>query len=219
MSKVKLYLGDCLEILPTLDAGSVDAVITDPPYGMSNNNNYTRFTQGPNGHGDPSSRCYAPTIGDDKPFDPSPWLQFERVVLWGCNHYQEHLPTGTILVWIKRNTPAFGTFLSDAELAWMKGGHGVYCHKDLSMYAIARQRTHPNQKPVSLMKWCLEKTKVPTGATVLDPFMGSGTTGIACVQTGRNFIGIEIDPNYYAIAEQRIAAERAKARQLEMELA
>jgi DNA modification methylase len=64
---------------------------------------------------------------------------------------------------------------------------------------------HPTQKPVALMRWCLDKAKVPPGATVLDPFMGSGTTGVACVQTGRNFIGIEIDEEYFSIAERRIA--------------
>jgi DNA modification methylase len=201
---VDLYCGDCLDILPTLEAGSVDAVITDPPYGMGNNNDYSRFTMGPNGHGEASSRTYAPTIGDDQPFDPAPWLEYERVVLWGSNHYAQRLPVGTTLVWIKRNEAAFGSFLSDAEIAWMKGGHGVYCHKDLSMYAITRDRQHPNQKPVGLFEWCMERAKVPIGATILDPFMGSGTTGVACVQTGRNFIGIEIDPGYFEIAKQRI---------------
>jgi DNA modification methylase len=213
---VELYHGDCLEILPTLELGSVDAVVTDPPYGMNNNNNYARFTEGPNGHGAASSRTYEPTIGDDKPFDPSPWLDFETVILWGCNHYAARLPVGTTLVWIKRNEAAYGSFLSDAELAWMKGGHGVYCVKDLSMYAITRERVHPNQKPVSLLKWCLDKAKVPEGATILDPYMGSGTTGVACVQTGRNFIGIEIDKGYFDIAKQRI--EKAQTEMLQLAL-
>jgi len=203
----ELYHGDCLDILPTLGAGSVDAVVTDPPYGMNNNTDYTRFS---GGHPDSiakrgTGRDYGePLVGDDEPFDPSPWLHFERVVLWGWNHYAERLPVGTTLVWIKRNTAAFGSFLSDAELAWMKGGYGVYCYKDLSMAAIARHRVHPNQKPISLMTWCLDKAKVPTGTTVLDPYMGSGTTGVACIQTGRSFIGIEIDEKYFNIAKERI---------------
>ena len=62
---------------------------------------------------------------------------------------------------------------------------------------------HPTQKPVALMQWCLEQVTQP-GATILDPFMGSGTTGVACVKTGRNFIGIEIDESYFNIAQQRI---------------
>lgn len=216
---VTLYHGDCLNVLPTLEPGSVDAVITDPPYGMNNNTDYTRFS---GGHRDSIAkrgmgRDYGmPIMGDDEPFDPSPWLSFERVVLWGWNHYAARLPVGTTLVWIKRNTAAFGSFLSDAEVAWMKGGHGVYCYKDLSMNAMARQRVHPNQKPVTLFEWCIEKAGVPEGATVLDPFMGSGTTGVACVQTGRNFIGIEIDAGYFEIAKRRIAEAQAEPVQLEM---
>ena len=207
---IDLRLGDCLEVMKTLPDGCVDAVITDPPYGMSNNCDYTRFTMGPNGHGDPSSRKYGPVIGDDKPFDPTPFLSFPRVVLWGYHHFAMRLPVGTVLVWIKRLDPAFGSFLSDAELAWMKGGHGVYCKRDTSLMGETRKRAHPTQKPVALMEWCLNRAKVPIGATVLDPFMGSGTTGVACVQTGRNFIGIEIDEGYYNIAKRRIEAAQAQ---------
>jgi site-specific DNA-methyltransferase (adenine-specific) len=206
MDDVTLYCGDCLDILPTL--GRVDAVITDPPYGMNWDTNFARFS---GGHQDSIAkrgmgRDYgAPIIGDDMPFDPSPWLKFERVVMWGYHHFSSRLPVGSVLVWLKRLDPAFGTFLSDAELAWMKGGHGVYCRRDLSMKAITGDREHPTQKPVSLMEWCLDKARVSIGATVLDPFMGSGTTGVACVRTGRRFIGVEIDPGYFAIAQRRIA--------------
>ena len=204
---IKLIQGDCLDVMATLNTGSIDAVITDPPYGMNNNTNYARFSGGSvdsvvkRGVGHDYGEQI---IGDDHLFDPTPWLKFEHVVLWGWNHYAERLPVGTTLVWIKRNTAAFGSFLSDAEIAWMKGGHGVYCRKDLSNNSIARERVHPNQKPVTLMEWCLNKAKVPQGATVLDPYMGSGTTGVACIQTDRNFIGIEIDPAYFEIAKNRI---------------
>lgn len=205
---VELHLGDCLDVMRNLPDGSVDAVVTDPPYGMANNCDYTRFTAGPHGHGLASSRQYAPVIGDDKEFDPTPWLAFPKVVLWGFHHFAARLPVGTVLVWLKRNDGGFGSFLSDAELAWMKGGHGVYCRRDTSLMGKTRHRVHPTRKPVSLMKWCLDMAKVPVGATVLDPFMGSGTTGVACVQTGRRFIGCEIDEGYYAIAEKRIAEAR-----------
>ena len=198
---VKLYLGDCLDVLPTL--GGIDAVVTDPPYGMNNNNDYARFTEGPNGHGAATSRTYPPTVGDDKPFDPSPWLQFDSVILWGSNHFAARLPVGTTLVWIKRFDGGFGSFLSDAEIGWMKGGHGVYCHRDTSMYSQPEKRQHPNEKPAGLMIWCLQKTS----GTILDPFMGSGTTGVACVRTGRSFIGIELEPKYFDISVKRIKAE------------
>ena len=211
---VRMFCADCLDILPELEEGSVDAVVTDPPYGMNNDNNYTRFTAGPNGHGAAASRSYPPTIGDNTPFDPMPWLMFPRVVLWGFNHFASRVPVGTILVWIKRNDAAFGTFLSDAELAWMKGGHGVYCRRDFSIKSIARQKSHPNQKAVSLMEWCIEKCKTPPEGTVLDPFMGSGTTGVACIKTGRKFIGIEKEPKYFDIAVKRIEQALADQRVL-----
>jgi len=146
-------------------------------------------------------------IGDDKPFDPSPWLDYPAAVLFGCNHYAGRLPVGTTLVWLKRHDGGFGSFLSDAEIAWMKGGHGVYVKRDLSMNGEALTRCHPTQKPVPLMAWCMDKARIPEGATVLDPYMGSGTTGIACLRTGRNFIGIELDPNHYQTACDRIEAE------------
>jgi len=204
----EIVCGDCLDVMRGIPDDSIDLVLADPPYGMNNNTDYTRFS---GGHRDSVAkrglgRDYgSPIANDDHPFDPTPWLKFDRVILWGFNHYAATLPVGTTLVWIKRNVSAFGTFLSDAELAWMKGGHGVYCCQDLSMNAIARDRLHPNQKPESLLIWYLDKAKVPVGAIVLDPFMGSGTTGVACIKTGRRFIGIEIDPTYCEIAEKRIS--------------
>lgn len=204
---VTLYCGDCLKILPELEAGSVDAVVTDPPYGMKNDCEYTRFTTGLNGRGPSTTRNYPQVIGDDSPFDPSPWLDFPRVVLWGANHFAQRLPVGTTLVWVKRLDGAFGSFLSDAEIAWCKGGCGVYCRRDLSNNSNPQLRKHPTQKPVGLMAWCLDRAKVPTDALVLDPYMGSGTTVIACIRTGRRCIGIEIDPRYFEIAVERVERE------------
>jgi site-specific DNA-methyltransferase (adenine-specific) len=221
-----LYHGDCLEILPTLGVrGCLEgrcmsptacegfgycrecnmfAVISDPPYGMRANTDMGRFSGG-----SPASitrrkgtnRVYPPIVGDDAPFDPTPWLGFPVVVLFGCNHFAARLPVGTTLVWIKRKQEAFGTFLSDAEVAWMKGGHGVYCFSSYPQ-SMALDREHPTQKPVDLMVWCLQRTG--TTRTVLDPYMGSGTTGVACAQLGRKFIGIEIERKYFDIACERI---------------
>jgi site-specific DNA-methyltransferase (adenine-specific) len=202
-----LYLGDCREILPTL--GKVDAVITDPPYGMAWNG---RVTPGANGNAGGKSKHFGETIaGDDEPFDPAPWLDFERVVLWGFQHFASKLPVGTVLTWIKRKDAAFGTFLSDADLAWMKGGHGVYCHRSFPQ-AMAHDRYHPTQKPIGLMIWCMERAKVPAGGLVLDPYMGSGSTGVAVLATNRKFIGCEIDPRYFDIACRRIDDEQRQGR-------
>lgn len=207
---VTLYHADCLDVLPFISG--VDAVISDPPYGMKLDTDNTRFSGGhvasvaKRGDGIGTGNGQ-PILHDDEPFDPVPWLGFDSVVLWGVNHFAQRVPVGTTLVWIKRFDPAFGSFLSDAELAWMKGGHGVYCRRDLSMNGETKTRCHPCQKPVGVMHWCMEKAKVPQGATVLDPFMGSGTTGIACIRSGRKFIGIEKDAKYFEIAKERIRKE------------
>ena len=203
---ITIYHGDCREVLPGLEA--VDLVLTDPPYGMGWNTNTSRFT---GGHPESvrkrglGKRNQSPVLNDDKEFDPSPWLSFPRVVLFGSNHYARHLPTGTTLVWIKRTYSGFGSFLSDAEVAWMKGGHGVYCYRDLSMKRLANQQCHPCQKPLPLMKWCI--MKAGGDGIVLDPFMGSGTTLRAAKDLGRKAIGIEIEEKYCEIAAKRLGQE------------
>lgn len=208
----ELFHGDCLKILPNLTG--IDAIVGDPPYGGDFDTDYTRFTMGPNGHGEAPSRNHDPVIGDDKPFDPSPWLGFDKVILWGSNHFAQRLPVGTTLVWIKRFDGGFGSFLSDAEVAWMKGGYGVYCKRDTSLFGETRNRLHATQKPVGLMKWCIGLLNLPAGSTILDPYMGSGPVGVAAIQLGYKYIGIELDKTYFQIAKRRIEdAARAAAGQ------
>lgn len=209
---VTLYNADCLDVLPELVA---DAVISDPPYGINLDTDNSRFSGGNtasvarrgNGIGTGGG---AGIIGDAEPFDPSPWLNYPAVVLFGANHYAQRLPVGTTLVWLKRHDAGFGSFLSDAEVAWMKGGVGVYAKRDLSMNGEALTRCHPCQKPVPLMAWVMERAKVPVGATVCDPYMGSGSTAIACIRTGRKFIGVEKDKRHFETACERIRCELAQ---------
>ena len=196
-----LYLGDCRDILQTLP--KVDAVVTDPPYGMNWNTDSTRFKGGG------SAGIKRPAIiDDDKPFDPSHLLDFNvPTVIWGFNHMAQRLPVGRILIWLKQNPNSYGAFLSDAELGWASGGNGVWAFYRPRSIATAvieggGSVAHPTQKPVSLMKWCMEY--VGNAETILDPYMGSGTTGVAAVQMGRKFIGIEQEPKYFEIACKRI---------------
>jgi site-specific DNA-methyltransferase (adenine-specific)/modification methylase len=200
-----LYLGDCREILPTL--GHVDAVVTDPPYGIGLDTNNLRFT-GAKGEASRKRKGLRGTAGgasiagDQGEFDPTQLLSAgKEQIIWGWHNFPTALPKGACLVWIKRNDEAFGSFLSDAETAWHSRGAGVYCFRDLSNNAIALERSHPTQKPLALMHWCINRTK---GRTILDPFMGSGTTLVACAKLGRRGIGIEIEPRYFSIACRRI---------------
>jgi DNA modification methylase len=200
--------GDCLELMKALPDGCVDAVITDPPYGMRCNTDYTRFSGGNTRRGSGSS--YDAVIGDESEFDPGPFLRFNEVVIWGANHFWSRLPAGGALVWLKRNDRAFGTFLSDAELAFLKGRQGVFAFRyvfagsskaiDAGLGAYEKP-AHPTQKPVALMVWCLSFVH---GETVLDPFLGSGTTAVAAKKLGRHFLGFEISPEYCEIARKRI---------------
>ena len=228
----ELYLGDCREILPTL--GKVDAVVTDPPYGMRFDTDSRRFTGGKREIYRGSGRADRLIPGDDKDFDPAPWIDFDEVILWGANHYAQRLPVGSTLVWLKKYPEHYASFLSDAEVGWQRGGIGVYAfHAPDSMGRRQAEFTgdpfggetaHPTQKPIALMDWCIKRVRAQT---ILDPFMGSGTTGVACVKLGRRFIGIEIEPKYFDIACKRIEAAtkqpdlfieqpKSKAQQLEM---
>lgn len=193
---VTLYHGDCYEIAPLIEG--VDALITDPPYGMANDCDYTRFTKG-------GSKIAKRIHGDESPFHASEWLRYPSVVLWGYNHFASELPTGTTLVWLKRSDAALGAFLSDAEIAWSSGGCGVYCFRDTTMLS-KQKRDHPTEKPVPLMRWVVERTTKP-GDLILDPFMGSGPIARAAKDLGRRYVGIEIEERYCEAAARRCAQE------------
>lgn len=202
----RLILADCRDVLPI----EADAVISDPPYGMDWA--FTGQGSGKNSRGGRNSITKGERIaGDKEDFDPSHLIGFPRVVIWGMQHFPQRLTKGSVLVWVKKYPDAYGTFLSDADLAWMKGGCGVYLSETINPASFQNEKIHPTQKPVRLMAWCMDRAKVPEGATVLDPYMGSGSTGIACLRTGRKFIGIEKDPKHYEAAVKRIDAELAQA--------
>lgn len=208
-SAITLFHGDCREILPHL--GKFDLLLTDPPYGINLNTDSSRFSGGTQGN--VSKRGNGPGTGagwkipeDDGDFDPRFILDFAKEkIIWGWNNYAHLLPRGSCLVWIKRNEEAYGSFLSDAEVAWMSKGHGVYCKKDLTNNAIANERVHPTQKPEGLMGWCIQK--FPKAETILDPFAGSGTTGRAAKDLGKKCTLIEREEKYCRIIVDRMAQE------------
>ncbi|MBX3533385.1 MAG: site-specific DNA-methyltransferase [Xanthobacteraceae bacterium] len=193
---IELYLGDCREILPTL--GKVDAVVTDPPYGIGKDGQ--KQTTG--GHG---GRKGYEFLGWDKDRPEAETFKLllyaaDRHIIWGGNYFADLFPaTGKWLVWDKGQR----INQSDGELAWTSE-QGALRIFDLNRVALMTDGAqHPTQKPVELMKWCVEQ--FPNAKSILDPFMGSGTTGVACVKLGRKFIGIEIEPKYFDIACKRIS--------------
>jgi DNA modification methylase len=206
---ITIYNADCRLVLPTLP--KCDLLLTDPPYGMNLNTDNSRFSGGTAGNmakrgNGPGTGAGIPIIGDDESFDPRPLLACaDNQIIWGWNHFADKLPKGTCLVWLKRYDDAFQSFLSDAEVAWMSKGCGVYCRRDLSNNAIANERVHPTQKPLALMKWCL--SLFPDAKTVLDPFCGSGTTLVAAKAMGLTAIGIELHEPYAEIAAKRLSQE------------
>jgi site-specific DNA-methyltransferase (adenine-specific) len=208
-----LYLGDCLEILPTL--AKVDAVITDPPYGQAlkvNNSKYAAVQRN-GGISRTNVKDYPAIHGDATPFDPLPWLGAAGVVvLWGAHKFAERLPAGGWLVWDKVPTGKIRD-QGDGEAAWINRQQPLrifrllwdgLCVGEGARHEVTagQQRHHPAQKPEILMRWCIEQAGSPR--SILDPYMGAGSTGVAAVQMGLAFTGCEIEPRYFDIACKRI---------------
>lgn len=211
---ITLHNANCLDLIDTFPKDA--AILTDPPYGCRNNCNYTRFSGGlsqSRNHNYRTGKVWQGIPGDDKPFDPTPFLKWKKVILLGYQFFAQHLPLGTILVWNKKRDSGLGKFLSDVEIAWMRGGKGAYifqhCWNGFDRESERGKTLHPTQKPVALMKWCLTKLKLPPHSTIIDPYFGSGSVGIAAVEMGHHFIGREIDPHYFSIGKERI--EQAEA--------
>ena len=197
-----LHLGDCREFLQTIKA---DAIVSDPPYGKSYQRGAHRSRGGARGRHRNGLASSEPIIGDDVPFDPAHLLGFDEVLIWGSDYYSQRLPSGRWLAWNKLGDLEPWDDFSDVEFAWLNkpGAARIFSHlwKGLCQKGSGTRRYHPTQKPVELMEWCLGFVE---GRTVLDPYMGSGTTGVACVKLGRPFIGSEISHKYFDIACHRI---------------
>ncbi len=181
----ELWLGDCREDLP-----ASGAIVTDPPYGIG-------MDGGKIGKAVYEKKSWDATAADIKPLIamniPS--------IIWGGNYFDVP-PSDRWLVWDKKNDP---TTFADCELAWtnIPGAVRVFRWLWSGPYQQKReQRWHPTQKPLALMEWCLGF--IADDLAILDPFMGSGTTLVACAKLGRRGIGIEIDQTYFDIACRRV---------------
>ena len=201
IGECRLILGDCREVLPLLPP--CDLILTDPPYGI----------------GADKAKAHS-SIRDNDKWDrhdwdnatPPAWLfglmreKAGTLMVWGGNYFSDMLPASSgWLCWRKPQAES-GFSLADIELCWT------------SMSFAARTKTiprrdgneHPTQKPVALMEWALTFAK--KSDSVCDPFMGSGTTGVACVRLGKSFVGIERERKYFDIACERIENEQRQCR-------
>lgn len=199
MTNYTLIQGDCLEEMRGMRAGSFSVVMTDPPYGIDNMNGGGRCAKDGwrnfDSHSNwdlqrPAKEVFDTILGFNVP-----------TAIWGGNYFTDYLPPSSgWLIWDKgqRNFS-----LADGELCWTNRDKAMRIFT-FSRGAMTPERVlHPTQKPLALMKWCIELCS-NEGDTILDPFMGSGTTGVAALLTGRRFIGIELDENYFKIAQSRI---------------
>jgi len=192
----ELHLGDCLEILPTL--GNVDAVVTDPPYGIGEDGGRFRSRKGQNIRVLPKGN-WDNTTPPQEAFDLIRACSVDQII-WGGNYFTDKLPPSKgWLYWQK----LMGGDFSDGELAWTSRDRAL---REFTKCPKNQGAEHPTQKPVEVMKWCIEF--LADAKTILDPFMGSGSTGVACVKMGRRFIGIELHEPYFDIACRRIEEAR-----------
>lgn len=212
-----LYLADCREVAGELVA---DAVVSDPPYGIGMKWAEAKRIGRKSGLAFAGSADRQPEWkdihGDTEPFDPAPWLRYSEVILWGANNYASRLPDSRgWLIWDKRRDTTPDDH-GDAEMAWTSLDRVIRVHRQV-WRGIVREgsenvangpKHHPTQKPIELMRWCVAMTS----GTVLDPYMGSGSTGVACMDLQRPFVGVEIDPGYYEVACKRIEDAQRQAR-------
>lgn len=199
-----LYQGDCLRIMPMLEG--VDAVVTDPPYGIKETGSNSRQKDGVSRLGTKTRVVhYEDMTWDNTPATRARLEMMREIapyqIIFGGNYYPLP-PTKCWLVWDKLSSGDF----ADCELAWTNLPKAVRRIKFL-WNGMIRQNgeprgDHPTQKPIEVMRWCLGH--IADAEVICDPFMGSGTTGVAAVKTGRKFIGIEREPKYFDIACKRI---------------
>ena len=212
-----LYYGDWRQCVHHLKALHPDACITDPPYGIGIHNagRKRRPSSGfAKAHNNANLRGSPRLVGDEMPRDISDVFDLApRTIVWGADHLRRYLPEkGRFVVWDKLGgKEPFGDSFSDAEFAFdtKKGRTEIFrqlwkgsCTSGASVEDS--KRYHPTGKSIQLMEWCIQLAGVPRGGLVVDPYMGSATTAIACYRNGIRFVGCEIDPKWFRAAVKRL---------------
>lgn len=208
-----IYHGNSLDLLDQVGRAGVSAIVTDPPYGI--NYEASRYET------KKSETAFSGVIaGDANEFDPAHLLVSDvPKILWGGNNFAHRLPAGGWLCWDKRTSEeADRMFGAPFEMAWcsdrakfkiLRCQHGGVVNAD----GPGIKRQHPTQKPIRVMEWCIRDVlRLKADSLVLDPYCGSGTTGVACVRLGHRFIGIEIEEKFCEVAVSRIKQELSQPR-------
>ncbi len=201
---ITIFHGDCREIVPSLPFDGI--VITDPPYGIAHPTNYK-------GRGRSNlalCKDYAPVRGDESEFDPTWLLSIGKArIIWGGNWFANALPNqGGWLVWDKERPEDLDQ--ATCELAWTDCVKGVRRFRHLwhgMLRASNDTLVHPTQKPEALIRWCLSLRWTREFATVLDPYMGSGSTLRAAKDLGRRATGVELEEKYCELVARRLSQE------------
>lgn len=193
------------QFFDSLLAGRSFSVVTDPPYGIPILTEFADVKRSKAAAA--TGRNFKPVHGNDEEFDPTPWLAGVDQLFWGFSHFGHRLPhKGRELVWDKRCDIIPQRAQADFETAWCSeyGAGRMFRHYWDGMVKQSEMgvpRDHPTQKPIELMRWCLQFAK---GEVIFDPYMGSGTTGVAAQKEGRPFIGVEIEAEYFDAAVRRL---------------
>jgi DNA modification methylase len=224
-----LYRGDSIELLKAGVLGDFHAIVSDPPYGVG-----YKHGGSDGGRDNRISLTVSETKnvkqhikGDDEQFQPQIWLDVSprtpdkqlRILLWGANNYMQRLPEGgTLLAWDKHLGCSQDDSFTDCEWAWVgrKVKREVFRWKWKGVLKNQTQpldfpfgsfcRSHVMQKPVELLRWCIEKVKCPEYGVILDPYMGSGSTLIAGLSLGYKVVGVEYSQEYFDVAVKRVKA-------------
>ncbi len=220
--RVVLIHGQAERLAPWLKKHGVTCVFSDPPYGIGYNVKHKRSNKTYGVNLDIRSTGYAPVgndydliANDDKPFDPTPWLSFKKVVLFGANNFAARLPASNgWIVWDKTDCGKVVNDGGDAELAWTNVTGAVRIYRQL-WKGLTRttknepigteRRVYPAQKPVQLFTWLIQKFTKPDDI-ICDPYMGSGATILAAVRAGRKCIGIDINRKACDLTLERLHA-------------
>lgn len=200
---VTLIKGDCLDVMRGMADKSIDLLVTDPPYGKKSD-------KGTSGFGVAKNRRYSNAWDESRPakeyFDEMLRIS-KNAIIFGANYFSDVLPPSNHWVfWDKKGDVAFKNPFADGEFLFTtfnKPSRRIVFKQQGFVTDSKDKRYHPTQKPTELLALLLQDYS-EDGAVIFDPFMGSGSTGVAAVKTGRSFIGVELDPQYYEIAERRI---------------